>query len=174
MIPMNELMQVNIAKVHNFFDDLAVMAPGDDSASLFASFLPSNASFLSFSAYMQNIAGLEDQFVMGNLGQRELTFRPDQLAKYTHNRCTLCGRPPARVHTTHKKTNRVVLHPRVHAELHSRFGVIKAHVLETVEPSTEAVRRRSAQPHADRLMVLLTTLCCSRGRRSTRWACSMR
>jgi hypothetical protein len=34
MIPMNELMQVNIAKVHNFFDDLAVMAPGDGFASL--------------------------------------------------------------------------------------------------------------------------------------------
>ncbi|ELR15903.1 PH domain containing protein [Acanthamoeba castellanii str. Neff] len=81
MIPMNELMQVNIAKVHNFFDDLA------------------------------DIAGLEDQFVMGNLGQRELTFRPDQLAK-------------------------------VHAELHLRFGVIKAHVLETVEQSTESGKHK--------------------------------
>jgi len=78
MIPMNELMQVNIAKVHNFFDDLAVTAPGNGSASLLASFLPSFA-------YMQDIAGLEDQFVMGNLGQRELTFRPDQLAKYTQS-----------------------------------------------------------------------------------------
>jgi hypothetical protein len=82
MIPMNELMQVNIAKVHNFFDDLAVMAPGDGFASLPCLVL-TQQRFLSFSAYMQDIAGLEDQFVMGNLGQRELTFRPDQLAKYT-------------------------------------------------------------------------------------------
>ncbi len=119
---------------------------------------------------MQDIAGLEDQFVMGNLGQRELTFRPDQLAKYTQSMHSMWS-PTCKSTYNSQKIN---LHPRVHAELHSRFGVIKAHVLETVEPSTEVVRRRSAQPHADRLMVLLTTLYCSRGRRSTRWACSMR
>jgi hypothetical protein len=61
--------------------------------------------------------------------------------------------------TTHKN-NQSFFTPRVHAELHLRFGVIKAHVLETVEQSTESVRYRSAQPHANGLVLLLTLFCC--------------